>query len=666
MDDTRFGRGIRLVVDPAIVKAAHFLSSVVAVLGVGLTFGASGAGCKCERDKPYVPYSIDDRPDAALKAGVAWGRGSSLDAADAQADAAPLALAITRATAASRTLVVEGMSLVAPPGQTFVGGASYDWDGDGAKDAAVVLKADVSSAAASLYSLAVYRGGKEQTPSVLAASPPLAPCGREREADPERALPLVMTRRGKSSLVIEVGSTCPHRSPSRWLVIVATEGKSPRARFSVGIADPPGAHPLIVDADAVERDGDGIDDVVLRASLEGAAAPFEPGPKVTAALVWLDRTAGLSRDPAEPEASFRAFTGSLSGRATRAKEAALVPVAVRQLRHLAHAVCAEGGSARLVQLAGATLPACAGSKALEEAGLAEARSHATLGDALRASLAFDRAQRPPSTKTPARIKETQAAIEKLAPVLQASSVRTLAVVPDEPTRDVPSYGPLAFEGDGRLLIKTRAGVVRADPVHGDEADAGRPPWSLAIGGDGRPVFAMALSACDGVAIRALFNRGDASSGAGAGAGAGVSAGELLLPIVPPLSERCVVPRGEPAAVLPLAWGPSGLEAVVSGEPVLIASDATKASLLASPLDAAGHPGSAKSPDGQTVVVPTSLGLVVRSARARTAAQDSGARLLRAKELDGAYGELRHCAVSNDARRVACLRAKRVIAGIWEN
>jgi hypothetical protein len=607
-----------------------------------VVLGASvlGPSCKCGRDKPYVPYSIESTPDGAISVG---GDAAAPTAAVVD-DAGPQALALVRAPQGARSVVVDGFTLAAPTGQTFLAASVFDWDGDGSRDAAAVLKADSSTAIATFYSVALYRGaGSGLAPaSVIASSPPIATCPPPSGAPSE--VPVKLTRRGRSSLVVEVGATCANRMSSRWLLIGATEGKSPRARFSVGIADPPGAHPLIVEAEPADRDGDGIDDVILRASLEGAAPPFEPGPRVTASLVWLDRSAGLSRDPEEPEASFRAITGPLGARAARAKDAALVPVSVRQLRHLAHALCAEGGAARLVQLAGASLPACAGSRALEEAGLAEARAHASGGDALRAALAFDRAQRPPAAKTPARIKELQGAIEKLAPPSDAGTTRVCAAVPDEPAREIPSFGPLAFEPDGHALIRTRAGVVRADPVHGDEVDAGRPPWPSPIGGEGHPTFAMALSACDGVAIRAVFTK---SEGGG---------GELLLPIVPALGERCVVPRGEPAIVRPLAWGPSGLEAIIAGEPILVSGEAVRASLLAAPLDAPGALGSAKSPDGHFVVVPTGLGLVVRG--------PGGSRILRAHDFEP-YGDLRFCAVSNDGKRVACTKNKRVVVGMWD-
>jgi hypothetical protein len=41
------------------------------------------------------------------------------------------------------------------------------------------------------------------------------------------------------------------------------------------------------------------------------------------------------------------------------------------------------------------------------------------------------------------------------------------------------------------------------------------------------------------------------------------------------------------------------------------------------------------------------------------------RLARAKALEGGYTELRDCAISDDANRIACIRGGRVFVGRWE-
>ena len=100
---------------------------------------------------------------------------------------------------------------------------------------------------------------------------------------------------------------------------------------------------------------------------------------------------------------------------------------------------------------------------------------------------------------------------------------------------------------------------------------------------------------------------------------------------------------------PVAWGPSGLEAIIAGEPMLV-TDAGRASALHSLVGQPSTLGAPRSPDGKSVIVPTGSGLVVWGPKNR---------LLRAKELDGAWAEQRDCAVSDDATRAACIRGGRV-------
>jgi hypothetical protein len=225
-------------------------------------------------------------------------------------------------------------------------------------------------------------------------------------------------------------------------------------------------------------------------------------------------------------------------------------------------------------------------------------------------------------------------------------------------REGASWGALRFEPGGGLLVRTLAGVVRVDPVHGDEVEAaGVLAWGVNVASpDGklrlegayapcgplRTAVEASLVAAEGVAV----DGGDATS--------------IALPIAVPLTPRCTAAAAarEPVPAIAVAWGASGLEAVVMGEPTLILPGASKASPLRDLGAEAVTPGSPRSPDGATLVVPTSQGLLVR------ATAGAKARLLRAKELDRGYGELRDCTVSDDASRVACVRGGVAFVGVW--
>jgi hypothetical protein len=307
----------------------------------------------------------------------------------------------------------------------------------------------------------------------------------------------------------------------------------------------------------------------------------------------------------------------------------------------------EGGGVRVADLVGAHALSCGQSKGLEEAGLAEVRAYATAGDAVRAVAALDRAQVAPATRTASRSTDAQKWIADIAPVSAAPSVlRAVAAVPQIEKGRAPSWGALAFEASGKLLVRTAAGVARVDPVAGDELAADDvATWrTIVIAPDGAHTWTGAYDACDGVALHASF----APTAAG-------EARDVPLPVSPPLGARCDGSRGEPSPAKPMAWGPGGLEAIVAGEPVLVSADLVRATPLLAPLGQPVTPGSPRSPSGRVTVEPTSQGLLVRGARYR---------LLRARELEGGYAELRDCAVSDDGARVACLRGGRAFVGVW--
>ncbi len=259
----------------------------------------------------------------------------------------------------------------------------------------------------------------------------------------------------------------------------------------------------------------------------------------------------------------------------------------------------------------------------------------------------NRAVRPPAARSPSHWSEAQVWITQLAPVAAARRVRGVAAVPLESPAHELSWGSLAFEPGGKLLVRTLAGPVRVDPEAGDEAAAeSAADWKSGVSSpDGSMRWIEAYDPCDGVAVHATFAGRD-------------DLRDVALPVLPPLGDRCAGSRGAPVRSLPIAWPAVGLEAIVDGEPLLVSTDLGRASELGSLVDLHGGRGAPVSPDGRTLVVPTGVGLLVRSLDAR-------ARLLRAPELDGTYADQRDCTVSNDATHVACVHAGKAWVGTWE-
>jgi hypothetical protein len=611
-----------------------------------LAVGFAAAGCHgCHEDHPFVPYAIGSPPPAAAAPGAP----------------VPLATASTGLTDSGRTAFLGDPASLAPPGvarwpiddvvllapeaRFFASALVRDFDSDGAKDAfAIVRTTDGGDPGELVY----YRGRSSPdalSPEATTFAPP-AGFSRDPKCDPVGRLVAV----GKRSVLVELGATCllhASSAPSRWVAVVRG-GADAKVLLAATIADPPGAAALSVDGDAADRDGDGLDDVALRVTIEGGGAPLEPGPRVGAIFAWLDRTAGLSRDVAATETSFGSLAATAAARAVRAKEAASVPGFVAQVRALWRTACAEGAATRLVSVAGTGAISCGAARALEDAGLAEVRAYVTSGDPLRAALALDRAERSPALRTGSRASEAQRWIAQLAPIASARALRAVAAVPILSAGHEPAWGTLAFEPNGKLLVRTRAGVVRVDPDAGDEGLAdGVADWKSAVTSpDGTMRLIETYDPCDGLPLRATF----APSG-------GDDLRDVALPVAPPLGGRCAGSRGAPAQSLPIAWGPRGIEAIVEGEPVLVSLDLMHAAPLAAFLSQPVTPGAPRSPDGKTLVVPTGTGLIVQSG--------THARLFRAPELDGTYGDQRDCTVSNDATHVACVHGAKAWVGAWD-
>lgn len=600
-------------------------------------------GCRgCKNDHPFVPYRIGDDAPAPSAPALADAAAPSAEAAAPVREPAVLAPPNTTSWALGK------LTLAAPGGGLFRQALVWDLDGDGRDDALALVEEPGEVLHDALY---FYRGAAEGLlPPVavpLGTPPPLSwsncTCTRIEH----------LSRVGKRSASVEVGESCPkgcgQTGADRVIALVAWSGAL-QARLVLPVVDPPGAQALTLELDGADIDGDGLDDATLRVSLEGGEPPFEPGPAAHTVFRWFDRPAGMSRDPAEPSTSLMATAALAAQRSTRAKDAASAAALAAAGRFLFQAVCAES-SARRVAPAPAPSPLpCEAGRALEELGLAAARAHVSLGDPLRAIAALDVAELPPAAHTAARVAEASGWVNAIAPAVQATEVRAIGAVP-RLGPEGSSWGALRFEAAGTLLVRTPSGVVRVDPVHGDEADAaGVLAWGTKVASpDGKQRLEGVFARCRSVALEAVLAAAEGAASDGGDATA------IALPVAAPMAVRCGSGERDAAPVVPIAWGPGGLELVVAGEPVLVAPAAAKASPLFQLMGQPVTPGAPRSPDGATLVVPTSQGILVRGQKTR---------LLRARELEHGYRELRDCAVSDDAARVACVRGGAAFVGVW--
>lgn len=609
------------------------LTSLATIGAPALALALGLGGCRaCDDHKPYVPPVVEAaapkeaEEDAGAEPSVEPERPSGLVE---PALAAPPG--VTSWTTSGMTLEAGGREIVLA--------LVRDFDGDGRSDALAIIRSPEQRPGAPTGEL-VYFSGAGGPPGAIALGPEL---GIEPSCVPTARLEKI----GPRSAFAEIGSACPTGTGSRAAIVVrlpqAGTPAPPAVAFDAVVVDPREAPKLTIDADAADRDGDGIADVTLRIAIEGGGVGYEGAPRLGAKLAFYDRPAGASRDRDEPDASLRAIASQATARAAKAKDAPEVPALVQQMRALYRAMCLEGGAPRITKVHGGSPISCGTSRPLEDAGVAEVRAYVTQGDALRAFAAAEIAQLAPATKTAAKTKELEKFLGEVAPGAAPASVRALGVLAD-PARDRhPEWGPLAFDANGDLLVRRGSSVVRVDAEIGDEIPTDIEPWSSEVlSPDGATRWLEAYHACEGVALRATLTTG------------GGDLSDVMLPIPPRLGRRCSGGRGEPAQTTAIAWSARGLEALVAGQPVLIKASPPEASPLGAFLGGAAMPGSPRSPGGQMFVVATPRGLLVRGRPA-----PGKWSLVRSSELEPT-SELRHCTITDDAKRIACLRRGRVV------
>ncbi len=591
-------------------------------------------GCRsCKNERPYVPYSVEDGPSSSLDA--------ASDATPEAAAAAPGSEAALIAPPSATRWTVEGLDLVAPEGREYAVAIVRDFDNDGQKDALAVTRTVTDAGKPETVQLELVHYANKNGALAAKALASL-PSVNASAACP----PIVrLERTGDRSLAAELGSSCTDGRGGTRTIFVVRVGPSPVVAYEAIVQDPPSAPKLVIDVDGADRDGDGIEDIGLRFTVEGGGPPFEPGPRLSAKLAFFDRPAGPSRDPDEPEASLKAIAQRAATKA-KSKERAEVPILVQQMRALYRAMCDEGGAARLTKARGGGAVSCGASRQLEDAGVAEVRALVGMSDAIRAFAAADVAQSPPATKTAAKTTELQALLDQVAPVRAARSVRTAAASVEAARGRHPEWGALAFDPHGTLLVRGAGRVTKLDPDTGTEEATDMPAWSVQVlSPDAKSRWLEAYHACEGVALRSTF----------APTGGDGDVRDVLMPIAPRLGARCSGARGEAAATLPLAWGPRGLEAIVAGQLVLVKPEEASAISLVAPLDQVPPLGSPRSPSGRSLAVATSRGVLVRSDKTV---------LLKSADFEP-YVELRSCTVSDDGLRVACVRRGKVVVAVLD-
>jgi hypothetical protein len=592
-----------------------------AVLPIAATAGCDG----CGREKPYTPFGVTSSlplipPSAPPE--------PSASAAEAPKFAKRLAeLAPPNAT---RWKIGE-RELEAPAGRVFAQALQADFDGDERSEVLTWTLPATPPAAPPPASpgqgeLWLFRA--EGAPARLFEQPGFIPIG------PECQHQTALTQTGPHTVTLDVAATCKaprvERSPVQGVAVLAPLAERPLILL-LRAAAPANGETLALGVDSSDRDDDGRDDAKVTISVQkaGSARP------ASADVVWLDRAAGTSRDAREPSRSLARGASVEAARAKGKTTSKSVGDGVGNLRRLYATLCAEASVPRIFDADGAPLP-CGDLKSMVD-DLASAEMTAALmrKDYVEAAatLTRDGWYHAPMSKD-RRAKLTKA-FESAVTVVDVGAIVSLTAVPRKAA--APRWSPLRFQDDGSLLIQSAQAVVLVTPDGREQAlgeDAGGLRWPLEVANPERVRWTGVTQPCDRAEIELSLT--DA---------AGAPAAPLVTRLLAPRPGPCRGGLRPGPSVTAISWHAAGLEALVGGAPVGAATSAGEAALRPA------QPGSPRSPDGRSMVVPTPVGLLIT--------HEQGAELWRGDALGDAR-TLGDCVVANRQERVACVRDDRAL------
>ncbi len=581
-----------------------------AVIAASLTL----AGCRgCNDDSPYTPFGVASAlPDPTPQSPPPPASSSAEKPTDFVEQTA------LEATPQATTWELGGQALKAPDGSHFVQGLAADFDADGTTEA-VALVAPNEGVAAELWSFPPTSAPKRvwQAPSFLPSGPGchLVPG---------------LVRSGPRSVTVNVVSQCTgdllERVPTRALAVLAPFASDP-VILTLRAADPAPGEELTLRVLSEDQDADGRDDVLLEVAVREANTT----PPAIAQLAWLDRAAGPSPVPGQPERSLAGLARTAVERADQKNTAREALQAVANGRRLVASLCAESQTPRLFDDEGSAVH-CTGLDAFHQqlAG-AEVRAWLALDDVLSAIGVLTR-DGWYHTPLPEGIRrDLTGRIESRVTQVEPTEVsRLLARTPPREPAEV-RWSPLAFEQpDPTLLVRTPAGLIRASADGSREQPAnpssGARPWPLEVEVSGSTWQAVA-QACGRSDLLATFQPASVAARPLPGvlsARPGACGGREIPPVPAPI---------------PLGPATNGLEAaIVAGARIGSAEQRAR-------------PGLSRSPDGQLLVVPTALGLLVQGG--------TKTELWSAPELAPTH-QISDCVVANQASAVACVKGTEVI------
>jgi hypothetical protein len=579
-------------------------------------------GCRCTEDRPYTPFHIEP-PKPAVSAGEV----ASVTAPVASGEAPPLgARPSDVAPKDVSEWTLEGVTLSVAPDRVIERALAADFDGDGQKEAVAWTRARSENTGAETTGELVFMGPKMPSPGrVLAKLPAYMPTG------PGCRHTVALSGTGPRTVTLDVAAKCDaarlQRSPTRGVIVLSPAGERATV-LELRIADAAPGEAMSLAVDSTDRDGDGRDDVRVSVTL---APDVADAVNASADLVWLDRTAGPSRDSSEPSRSLAAQGSSTDTHSAVKLTGRQIPARIASARRLYATLCAESGTARIFDADGAPFACSGAASALPALLSTEVRNLVTRRDAIGAASALAR-DGWYEAALPAKQHDTlqQAVLKAFRPVFDVAE-RTLTPVPRAKS-GLPRFSPLTYEEGGALLVQTSDGVVRVDPEGRvqDQSEA-MDPWPLAVGVGAAPRWTGIAFPCERSEI--LLLESDP-----VGNPLPSKPTELVAPRPGPCRHTSALPTPN---LTPIEWTESRQAGFIGGSLFGV----TDVGQLSKP----AQKGSPRSPNGKLLVTATATGIVlVGTTKPQLWSVPEGAALS-------------DCVVNDGGTSVACVRGDHAVA-----
>jgi hypothetical protein len=568
------------------------------------------SGCKgCREEKPYTPFGVTSALPSAEPAPSTSSEKTGAEGGSAFGPAIKKALF---APENAQRWSVEGRELESPSGRVFEQAIVADFNADEKREVAAWTLPAKDAKEGSGGELWLYPS--QGAPKKLSDFPGFLPTGAN--CTPVSALAQSAPR----TLSVDVRVACTTQlvghAPTRAVMVI--DPFSERApRFGLRAADAAPGETLALDLISRDEDGDGRDDYRLSAGLSSSGKPAE----VSASVVFLDRAAGVSRDPREPAKSLLELLKKDTGRSQKKKTAELALAHVDAARRLLGALCAEGATPRVFDWSGNPLRCGGLADVVDRLGAIEISAALALGDLAGALAALSRDGWYFGAMRPALREQLVKDIEKKLSTVPASRI-TLGVRP-KPGKS-PGFSPLTFEPGGALLVQGESGLYRLAPDGAREepvaGDAGVPAsnWPLDVTTSAGARWIGVAYSCDRSEASLLFSGG--------------SGEPQMTGLLAPRPGVCGGAHFDEGFVPTPASVADHVEALIGGA-------------LVGPKNPNVPSGAARSRDGARLAVPTPLGLWIQAEKSELWKIDSW-------NLAGTSG----CVVDSAGRRAACVRA----------